>query len=213
MKGAKTKRELPAKESEALLGALQARFEKNQDRHAGLAWAKVEARLKADPGKLWSLAEMERTGGEPDVVGFDKKTGEVIFFDCSPESPAGRRSVCYDREGLESRKDHPPKNTAIDMANEIGVQLLDEEQYLQLQKLGEFDTKTSSWILTPAGMRDLGGALCAMSVKMGAWANQFPTASGGVGRRAAFIMSDMRQGLSHFQDDGGDAPMLAGLNE
>jgi hypothetical protein len=128
------------------LQTLEARFENYKNRHQGLAWAKVQARLEANPGKLWSLHEMERTGGEPDVVGHDNKTGEIIFFDCSAESPQGRRSVCYDRKGLESRKEHKPKNNAIDMAAAMGIELLTEEQYRELQKLGNFDTKTSSWV-------------------------------------------------------------------
>jgi len=144
---------------EELLAALKTRFEKNMNRHKGLVWAKVQARLVANAEKLWSLNEMERTGGEPDVVGQDKKTGEYIFFDCSAESPKGRTSLCYDREGLDSRKEFKPKNTAIDMAAAMGVELLTEEQYLELQKLGDFDTKTSSWIATPADIRKLGGAL------------------------------------------------------
>jgi hypothetical protein len=159
MKSAGTKKELSPKEREELLKALKARFEKSMNRHEGLAWAKVQARLEANAEKLWSLNEMEKTGGEPDVVGHDKKTGEYIFFDCSPESPKGRVSVCYDREGLESRKEHKPKTTAMDMAAAMGVELLTEEQYQELQKLGEFDTKTSSWVKTPAEMRKLGGAL------------------------------------------------------
>jgi hypothetical protein len=159
MPGAKSKKELPAKQLEKLLGALKARFEKNMNRHKGLQWVKVQAKLEAKPEKLWSLHEMERTGGEPDVVGHDRKTGEYIFYDCSAESPAGRRSVCYDREGLESRKEHKPKNNAIDMAAAMGVELLTEEQYRELQKLGEFDTKTSSWVKTPSNIRKLGGAL------------------------------------------------------
>ena len=148
-----------AQDREALLNALQARFEKNMSRHPGLAWAKVQARLEAHADKLWSLQEMEKTGGEPDVVGQDKKTGECVFFDCSPESPKGRTSVCYDREGLESRKEHKPKTTALDMAAAMGVELLTEEQYQALQKLGEFDLKTSSWVKTPADIRERGGAL------------------------------------------------------
>lgn len=159
MKGAKTKKELPPAQREELLKALKARFEKNTGRHEGLEWAKVKARLEANPEKLWSLNEMETTGGEPDVVGHDKKTGEYIFFDCSPETPKGRTSVCYDREGLESRKEHKPKTTAMDMAAAMGVELLTEEEYQELQKLGEFDRKTSSWVKTPAEMRKLGGAL------------------------------------------------------
>jgi hypothetical protein len=153
------KKELSPKQREELLIALKARFEKNMNRHAGLDWAKVQAKLEANTEKLWSLNEMERTGGEPDVAGHDKKTGEYIFFDCSPESPEGRTSVCYDREGLESRKEHKPDNTAMDMAAALGIELLTEEQYLELQKLGEFDTKTSSWVKTPSDMRKLGGAL------------------------------------------------------
>ena len=155
--GVETKKELSPGQREELFRALKARFEKNMNRHEGLEWAKVKARLEA--GKLWSLNEMERTGGEPDVVGHDKQTGEYIFFDCSAESPKGRTSVCYDREGLESRKEHRPKNTAIDMAAAMGIELLTEEQYLELQKLGDFDTKTSSWVKTPSDIRELGGAL------------------------------------------------------
>ena len=156
------KKELSPKQREELLRALKARFEKNMNRHKGLEWAKVQSRIcgmEASAEKLWSLNEMERTGGEPDVVGHDKKTGEYIFFDCSAESPKGRTSVCYDREGLDSRKEFKPKNTAMDMAATMGIELLTEEQYLKLQKLGEFDTKTSSWIATPADIRKLGGAL------------------------------------------------------
>ena len=153
--------ELSPKQSEELLRALKARFEKNMNRHKGLEWAKVQASLEANPEKRWSLNEMERTGGEPDVVGHDKKTGEYIFYDCSAESPKGRRSVCYDREGLESRKEHKPGNNAIDMAAAMGIELLTEEQYRELQKLGNFDTKTSSWLKTPSDIRKLGGALFA----------------------------------------------------
>ena len=153
------KKEVSPKQGQELLATLKARFENNMNRHKGLEWAKVQARLEAKPEKLWSLSEMERTGGEPDVVGHDKKTGEYIFWDCSAETPKGRVSVCYDREGWESRKEHRPKNTAMDMAAAMGVELLTEEEYLELQKLGEFDTKTSSWIKTPAEMRKLGGAL------------------------------------------------------
>src|SRR6187200_1244958 len=142
-----------------LLRTLKTRFEKNINRHKGIAWAEVQAKLQADTEKLWSLNEMERTGGEPDVVGQHKKTGEYIFFDCSAETPKGRTSVCYDREGWESRKEHRPKTTAMDMAAAMGIELLTEEQYLELQKLGEFDTKTSSWVKTPADIRKLGGAL------------------------------------------------------
>ncbi len=159
MKGAGTKKELSPKERKELLEALKARFEKNMKRHNGLEWAKVQAKLEANPEKLWSLSEMEKTGGEPDVAGHDQKTGEYIFFDCSPESPKGRAGVCYDREGLESRKEQKPKNTAIDMAMTMGVELLTEQQYHQLQKLGEFDTKTTTWVKTPAEIRKLGGAL------------------------------------------------------
>ena len=153
------KKELSPKHREELLKALKARFEKNLNRHKGLEWAKVQARLEANPEKLWSLAEMERTGGEPDVVGQDKKSGEFVFNDCSPETPKGRTSVCYDRAGLESRKEHRPKTTAVDMAADMGIELLTEEEYFALQKLGEFDTKTSSWIKTPSDIRELGGAL------------------------------------------------------
>jgi hypothetical protein len=159
MKSTKTKKELSPKQREDLLEALKARFEKNMNRHEALEWAKVQARLEASSEKLWSLNEMERTGGEPDVVGHDKKTGEYIFFDFSAETPKGRTSVCYDREGLESRKEHRPANTAMDMAAAMGVELLTEEQYLELQKLGDFDTKTSSWVKTPSDIRELGGAL------------------------------------------------------
>src|SRR5437763_16935527 len=159
MKGVETKRELSAKQCQDLLETLQARFEKNMNRHKGLGWAKVKAKLDTNPAKLWSLHIMETTGGEPDVVGQDKKTGEYIFFDCSGESPTGRRSVCYDREGWESRKEFRPANNAIDMATAMGIELLTEQQYLELQKLGDFDTKTSSWVKTPADIRKLGGAL------------------------------------------------------
>jgi len=138
---------------------LKARFGKNMNRHKGVEWIKVEGRLKSDSGKLWSLNEMERTGGEPDVVGFDKNTGEFIFNDCSAESPAGRRSLCYDHKALVSRKEHKPKNSALDMATAMDIELLTETQYRELQMLGNFDTKTSSWIITPAGIRKLGGAL------------------------------------------------------
>ena len=153
------KKELSAKPREELFSSLKARFEKNLSRHRGLEWAKVQARLEGTPEKLWALREMEQTGGEPDVVGHDKPTGEFIFFDCSAESPAGRRSVCYDREGWLSRKEARPKTTAMDMATEMGITLLTEEEYLALQKLGEFDRKTSSWIATPADFRKQGGAL------------------------------------------------------
>ena len=152
-------KELSGKQREDLLNTLKARFEKNMNRHKGLEWAKVQAKLEANSEKLWSLNEMERTGGEPDVVGHDKKTGEYIFFDCSAESPRGRRSFCYDREALEARKEHKPENNAIDMAASMGIQLLTEEQYRELQKLGNFDSKTSSWVKTPTDIRKLGGAL------------------------------------------------------
>lgn len=154
-----SKKELSTEQRGELLEALKARFEKNMTRHENLEWARVAAKLEADPEKLWSLGEMERTGGEPDVVGFDKETGEYIFYDCSAESPKGRRSVCYDREALESRKEHKPKNNAVDMAAEMGVEILTEEQYRELQKLGIFDTKTSSWVKTPSEIRNLGGAV------------------------------------------------------
>lgn len=153
------KKELLPEQREELLRVLKDRFEKNMVRHKGLRWADVQARLKSATEKLWSLNEMEQTGGEPDVVGQDKKTGEYIFYDCSPESPEGRRSVCYDREGLESRKKHKPDNNAIDMAEVMGIELLTEEQYRDLQQLGHFDTKTSSWLKTPSDIRDLGGAI------------------------------------------------------
>ncbi|PVY40725.1 DUF4256 domain-containing protein [Pontibacter virosus] len=152
---------LSSAEAKELLNTLKTRFEKNTHRHAGIVWADVQARLKANPAKLWSLHEMERTGGEPDVVGQDAKTGEVIFMDCTAESPKGRRSVCYDRAGLESRKEHRPENNAIDMATAMGIELLTEGQYRELQKFGEFDLKTSSWIQTPDDIRKLGGALFA----------------------------------------------------
>ena len=150
---------MKAQERDELLRTLKARFEKNMNRHKGLEWAKVQARLEANAEKLRSLHEMERTGGEPDVVGHDERTGEYIFYDCSAEIPKGRRSVCYDREALESRKEHQPENNAIDMAAAMGIELLTEEQYRELQKLGELDTKTSSWVKTPSEIRKLGGAL------------------------------------------------------
>jgi hypothetical protein len=153
------KKELSPEQRDELLRALKSRFEKNVNRHEGLEWAKVQAKLEANTAKLWSLNEMERTDGEPDVVGHDKITGEYIFFDCSPESPKGRTSVCYDREGLDSRKEFKPKNTAMDMAAAMGIELLTEEEYQELQKLGNFDTKTSSWVKTPSDIRKLGGAL------------------------------------------------------
>ena len=153
------KNELSPEQLEELLRALKARFEKNMNRHKDLEWANVQSKLEANIKKLWSLNEMERTGGEPDVVGHDEKTGEYIFYDCSAESPIGRRSVCYDREGLESRKGHKPGNTAIDMAADMGIELLTEEQYRELQQLGNFDMKTSSWVKTPSDIRKLGGAI------------------------------------------------------
>ncbi len=157
----KNKKELPSEQRKQLLGTLNVRFEKNMKRHSGIQWAKVQVKLEGDVEKLWSLNEMERTGGEPDVVGFDKKKDEYIIYDCSAESPAGRRSICYDREGLESRKEHKPKNNAIDMAASMGIELLTEEQYRELQKLGKFDAKSSSWLKTPAEIRKLGGAIFA----------------------------------------------------
>src|SRR5574338_340389 len=158
MRGAADMKE---KQHEELLSALKARFEKNMNRHEGFEWAAVRARLEASPGKLWSLNEMERTGGEPDVVGYDKKTGEYVFYDCSAESPKGRRSLCYDREALESRKEFKPEDSAMDMAAAMGIEILTEEQYRELQKLGHFDTKTSSWVETPSDIRKLGGAIFA----------------------------------------------------
>jgi hypothetical protein len=152
---------MKANQREELLKTLKARFEKNMSRHKGLEWAAVQAKLEASAEKLGALHEMERTGGEPDVVGDDKKTGEYIFYDCSAESPGGRRNVCYDREGLESRKEHRPENSAIDMAAAMGIEILTEEQYRELQKLGRFDAKTSSWLKTPAEIRKLGGAIFA----------------------------------------------------
>ena len=153
------KKQLLPEQREELLSILKARFEKNMDRHKGIEWAKVQARLEANPEKLWSLDDMETTGGEPDVVDYDKKTGEYIFYDCSAESPKGRRSVCYDPEALESRKEHKPGNSAMGMAAAMGIELLTEGQYRDLQKLGNFDTKTSSWVITPPDIRKLGGAL------------------------------------------------------
>jgi hypothetical protein len=146
-------------EREALLRTLKVRFEDNMNRHRNLEWAELQVRLEAKPDKLRSLHQMEATGGEPDVVGYDESTGEYIFYDCSPESPKGRRSVCYDHEALESRKEYKPKNSAVDMASEMGIELLTEEQYRELQKLGDFDTKSSSWVKTPSAIRELGGAL------------------------------------------------------
>jgi len=158
------KKALSGEQREELLLALEVRFDQNMKRHKGLEWAKVHAKLTANPNsyreeKLWSLSEMETSGGEPDVVGYDKKTGEYIFYDCSAESPKGRRSLCYDREALDSRKENKPKDSAMDMAAAMGIELLTEEQYRELQELGEFDTKTSSWVKTPATIRELGGAI------------------------------------------------------
>jgi hypothetical protein len=155
------KKKLSPEQHEELLKALKARFEKNMNRHTGLEWAKVQVKLETNTEKLWSLNEMERTGGEPDVVGHDTKAGEYIFYDCSAESPKGRRSVCYDHEALESRKEHKPENSAIEMAADMGIELLMEEQYRALQQLGDFDTKTSSWVKTPSDIRKLGGAIFA----------------------------------------------------
>ena len=155
------KKKFSPEQRDELLGALKARFEKNMNRHKGLEWAKVQAKLEANAEKLWSLHEMERTGGEPDVVGYDKKTGEYIFYDCSEESPKGRRSICYDRAALEARKEFKPKDTAMDMATGMGIEILTEEQYRELQKLGDFDTKTSSWLKTPSEIRKHGGAIFA----------------------------------------------------
>ncbi len=152
---------LPTEQAEKLLHTLKTRFEKNPKRHQGLEWAKVLAKLEANPAKLWSLDEMEKTDGEPDVVAYDSNTGEFLFYDCAAESPKGRRSLCYDLEALESRKEFKPENTAVDLAAEMGIELLDEEQYRALQQLGQFDAKTSSWIKTPASIRKLGGALFA----------------------------------------------------
>ena len=150
---------LPAGNCEELIRILKDRFQKNMHRHKGLEWSKIQARLEANAEKMWSLQEMEKTGGEPDIVGYDKKTGEYIFYDCSTESPKGRRSICYDREALESRKEHKPKNNTLDMATAMGIELLTEEQYRELQELEDFDMKTSSWVKTPANIRELGGAL------------------------------------------------------
>ena len=154
-----TKKDFSPEQRKELISILKARFEKNRNRHKGLEWTKVQAKLEANAAKLWSLHEMERTGGEPDVVGHDTKTGEYIFYDCSTESPKGRRSLCYDREALEARKEHKPDNSAMEMATAMGIELLTEEQYRELQKLGNFDTKTSSWVKTPSEIRKLGGAL------------------------------------------------------
>jgi hypothetical protein len=153
------KKELSPEQQKELINTLKARFEKNGNRHAGIEWEAVQIKLEVDAEKLWSLNEMERTGGEPDVVDFNETTGEFLFFDCSAESPKGRRSICYDREALESRKEFKPENSAIEMASEMGIELLTEEQYRNLQMLGNFDTKTSSWIITPSEIRQLGGAL------------------------------------------------------
>jgi len=153
------KKDLSLKQREQLLDTLKTRFEKNRNRHKGLEWAKVQAKLEANAKKLWSLNEMERTGGEPDVVGYDKKTGDYIFYDCSAESPVGRRNVCYDREALESRKENKPENSAVDMATAMGIALLTEEQYRELQQLGNFDAKTQSWVKTSPEIRKLGGAV------------------------------------------------------
>jgi hypothetical protein len=152
-------KELSSKQSEELISTLKARFEKNMQRHQNVEWIEIQVRIEKNPGKLWSLNEMEQSGGEPDVIGFEKETGEYIFFDCSNESPKGRRSVCYDPEALESRKEHKPKNSAVGMAADMGIELLTEEQYFELQKFGSFDTKTSGWILTPAYIREAGGAI------------------------------------------------------
>jgi hypothetical protein len=159
MKDAKTKKELSPKQREELLGVLKGRFDKNPNHHAGLEWARVKARLEANPANLWSLQEMEATGGEPDVVGHDKKTGEFLFVDCAAQSPEARASLCYDREALDGRKKFPPKGCATELAAAMGVELLTEEQYRELQQVGEFDTKSSSWLKTPAEIRKLGGAL------------------------------------------------------
>lgn len=153
------KKKLSSQQQDELFITLKSRFEKNKERHKGIEWDKVQARLDANPGKLWILDDMETTGGEPDVVGYDKKTGEYIFYDCAAESPKDRRSFCYDREAWNARKEHKPKNTAMDVATEMGIEMLTEEQYHELQKLGKFDTKTSSWLNTPAEVRKLGGAI------------------------------------------------------
>lgn len=159
MSKAATKKKLAKAEADKLLQTLKERFERHPSRHKGIDWDHVQERLEANPDKLWSLSEMEKSGGEPDVVGFDKKTGEYVFFDCSAESPTGRRSTCYDREALDSRKEHKPASSAMDMAAAMGIEMLTEEQYRELQKLGEFDMKTSSWVKTPDAIRKLGGAL------------------------------------------------------
>ena len=155
------KKELSQAQRKEIISILKARFEKNMNRHKSLDWAKVQTKLEADSDKLWSLNEMEKTGGEPDVVGLDKKTGEFIYYDCSPESPKDRRSICYDRQALDSRKEFKPKNNALDMAASMGIELLNEKQYRELQKLGNFDTKTSSWLKSPSEIRKLGGAIFA----------------------------------------------------
>ena len=159
MRAQRVTKDLSPEQHKMILSALKARFEKNSNRHKGLAWDQLLARLEGNTEKLWSLHEMERTGGEPDVIGRDNKTGEYLFYDCSPESPKGRRSICYDREALESRKEHKPEGSATGMAAAMGIELLTEEQYRELQKLGSFDTKTSSWVKTPSDIRKLGGAL------------------------------------------------------
>jgi hypothetical protein len=159
MANVKTKKALSPEQRVELLEELKTRFEKNMDRHRGLKWADVQAKLDANPDKLWSLGEMEKTGGEPDVVGFDKKTGEYTFYDCAAESPKGRRSLCYDRQAWESRKEHKPENDAVTVASTMGVELLSEDEYRELQAVGEFDLKTSSWVKTPAEVRSLGGAI------------------------------------------------------
>ena len=159
MSKSKSNKRLSVEERDELLLVLQARFEKNMKRHKGVEWTKVEAKLKVNPDKLWSLHQMELTGGEPDVVKFDKKSGEFIFYDCSSETPKGRRSICYDHEALEARKENKPANSAINMAEEMGVEMLTEEQYFELQQLGNFDSKTSSWLKTPDAIRKLGGAI------------------------------------------------------
>ena len=157
----KETKKLSSDQYEEMLKILKARFEKNMNRHKGMEWTKVEAKLESNPEKLWSLNEMEKTGGEPDVVGYEEKTDEYIFYDCSPETPKGRRNLCYDREALDSRKENKPENSALDMAAEMGIEILSEEEYRELQKLGEFDLKTSSWVETPSKIRKLGGALFA----------------------------------------------------
>lgn len=153
------KKSISPSESKKLIEVLKTRFEKNLNRHKGIEWTKVQTKLEANPTKLWSVNEMEKTGGEPDVIAYDKKTGEYIFYDCSIESPSGRRSLCYDRQALESRKEHKPKSSALDIATEMGIEILNEEQYRELQKIGKFDTKTSSWVKTPLDIRKLGGAI------------------------------------------------------